>query len=116
MSIVSHPPRENLASRLALKGVTAGWVTPSDMSEAQRWLLLDDDAFDPDAFLKELATGATRETPAEAEASKINGADAVDYLDAPELLVAPPAPAPAPTPQKSGSLLEWLSPIGAAYA
>jgi hypothetical protein len=115
MSIVSHPPLENLAARLTLEAVSGGWATPGGMTAAQRWPLLDDDAFDPAAFLNELAAGATRETPADAAAAKISGADAAGYLDAPTLRVAP-SPAPTPSPQKSGSLLEWLSPIGAAYA
>jgi hypothetical protein len=114
MSIVSHPPLENLAARLTLKAVSGGWATPGGMTAAQRWPLLDDDAFDPAAFLNELSAGATRETSADAEAAKISGTDAAGYLDAPTLRVAP-TPAPTATPQKSGSLLEWLSPIGAAY-
>jgi hypothetical protein len=35
---------------VTLQSITGGWITPEGMSEAERWRLVDADAFDPDAF------------------------------------------------------------------
>jgi len=42
---------------LTLAKVTGGWITPAHMTAQDRWLLVDDDTFDADAFADELAIG-----------------------------------------------------------
>jgi hypothetical protein len=121
MSIQSHPARENEPARLALLGISGQWVTPDKMTAAARWELLDNDAFDATAFLKDLASGASRAaSPAGADKpadGKITAQDIVDYLDAPAVATRPaPAEAPAPDKGKSGSLFDRFSPIGRANA
>ena len=46
---------------VTLRRITGGWLTPEGMSEAERWRLLDGDAFDPDAFADLLATDLVEE-------------------------------------------------------
>ncbi|MBT3070029.1 hypothetical protein KKP04_03990 [Rhodomicrobium sp. Az07] len=55
MTIYSEPEREYQPSRLVLKRIEGGWVTPSGMTAAERWTLVDDAAFDKDRFLDDLA-------------------------------------------------------------
>ncbi len=42
---------------LTLAKVTGGWITPANMTAQDRWLLVDDETFDADAFADELAIG-----------------------------------------------------------
>ncbi len=55
MTIVSHPATEHGRSTLVLKRITGQWVMPDGMTAEQRWVLVDDDDFDPDGFLAEIA-------------------------------------------------------------
>ncbi len=54
-TILAHPPAENAAAALALRSVRVGLVTPPGLTAVERWRYLDDAAFDPDAFLADLA-------------------------------------------------------------
>jgi len=56
MTIYSQPEKPYGPSRLLLKKIEGGWLTPSGMTGADRWTLVDDDAFDTDGFLDSLAT------------------------------------------------------------
>jgi hypothetical protein len=55
MTIFSEPEKEYQPSRLVLRKIEGGWVTPGGMTAAERWTLVDDDAFDKDRFLDGLA-------------------------------------------------------------
>lgn len=55
MTIYSEPEKEYKPSRLVLKRIEGGWVTPAGMTAADRWTLVDDAAFDKDRFLTDLA-------------------------------------------------------------
>ena len=48
---------------LRLTGIRTGWVTPPLMDALERLELVDVEAFDPDAFVKELARGALEMLP-----------------------------------------------------
>jgi hypothetical protein len=41
-------------AKLELKKITIEWITPENMSEIDRWELIDDEDFNPDTFLKEI--------------------------------------------------------------
>ncbi|ADP72362.1 hypothetical protein Rvan_3165 [Rhodomicrobium vannielii ATCC 17100] len=55
MTIYSEPEKEYQPSRLVLRRIEGGWVTPAGMTAAERWTLVDDAAFDKDRFLDDLA-------------------------------------------------------------
>ncbi len=59
-AVYAHPEDRNGGSHLVLKRIRAGWVTPDAMGPLQRWSLLDDDAFDPNAFINDLAVEVER--------------------------------------------------------
>ncbi len=111
VSILSQRAREHETAKLALLGVASQWLAAPEAAAAGRWELIDNDAFDADAFLKELAAGATR---APKGAAAIGAEEAAGYLDAPA--VRAPQPADAPAKERSGSLIDLLRPIGRAHA
>ncbi len=53
--VEAHAPGDGKAAALTLKSIKAGLATPAGMSEIDRMILVDDDAFDPDAFADALA-------------------------------------------------------------
>lgn len=118
-SIVSHPARENEAASLSLRSISAGWVTPPGMSSDERLQLVDDTLFDADAFLSDLASGATRTPPGVAEQTSLGKAEAGVLLDAPTLAVKPEPPesqAPVAPPDRRSHWLHSIWPIGIAHA
>jgi len=50
MTVLAHAEHEGGPARMALARITERLVTPPGMSEIDRWILVDDAAFDPDAF------------------------------------------------------------------
>ncbi len=54
-TIIAHAPREGEAARLVLQSVSVGRVTPPGMTAVDRWELIDDAQFDPEAYLNDLA-------------------------------------------------------------
>ena len=54
-TILAHAPLQGAATGLVLKQVTRGLVTPPGMTADRRWFFVEDDSFDPDSFLDELA-------------------------------------------------------------
>ena len=57
MAVTSCPEAKSGAAALALEKVVGGWVTPSGMTAAERWNYVDDESFDADAFVTDLAGG-----------------------------------------------------------
>jgi hypothetical protein len=118
-SIVTHPARENEASRLSLLSISGGWVTPAGMSSDNRLQLVDNKLFDADAFLKDLASGSTVAPVGEAGQTSFGKAEVGGLLDAPDLAVEPEPPAspapPAPADRRSG-LFDFIWPVGVANA
>ncbi len=58
MTVYAHPEKETGASsRLVLRRITGAWLPGDGMTAVQRWIYLDKQAFDPAAFLKDLAAG-----------------------------------------------------------
>ena len=55
--VQAHAPGDGKAAALTLKSIKAGLATPAGMSEIDRWDLVDDNDFDPDAFLSDLHAG-----------------------------------------------------------
>ncbi len=54
-TILAHAPQEGAAARLTLRSVSVGRATPEGMSALDRWELVDDAEFDPEAYLDDLA-------------------------------------------------------------
>lgn len=54
-TIIAHAPREGEAARLVLRRVSVGLATPPGLDALTRWLLLEPQDFDPDAYLSDLA-------------------------------------------------------------
>jgi hypothetical protein len=54
-TIIAHAPREGEAARLVLQSVSVGRVTPPGMTAVDRWELINDAQFDPEAYLNDLA-------------------------------------------------------------
>lgn len=57
-TLLSHSATENEPNQMALQWLGVDRLPPPGMTGAERWMLLDDDAFDPDEFLDELARPA----------------------------------------------------------
>lgn len=55
MTVYSHPEKTYRSSQLALQRIASEWVMPRNMTQAQRWNLIDDESFDADAFLDDLS-------------------------------------------------------------
>lgn len=55
LGLVPGGPERQDGGRITLKEITAGWRTPDGLTAPWRWRLLDDDAFDAEAFLQDLA-------------------------------------------------------------
>jgi hypothetical protein len=57
MAMTSCPATKNGASALAVERVTGGWVSPPGMTAEERWNFVDDEGFDAEAFINDLADG-----------------------------------------------------------
>jgi len=59
LSILAVAPKTKMkyGGSLELKKITTEWVIPDGMTAIDRWELIDDEDFDPDAFLKEIREG-----------------------------------------------------------
>lgn len=118
-SIVSHPARENEASRLSLRSISGGWVTPAGMSSDERLELVDNKLFDADGFLADLASGATPALAGVAGQTSLGKADVGGLLDAPELSVKPEPPSSQTPPAPADRRSHWLDsiwPVSVAHA
>jgi hypothetical protein len=60
MAVTTSPSGRHDASRMALKRVEGGWVTPPGMTLDERWTFVDDEDFDVEAFL-DLVSGSLPE-------------------------------------------------------
>jgi hypothetical protein len=56
MTLLSHPPKEHQACALTLESITLQKIAPEGMTPLERWELVDDADFDPDAYLRALAS------------------------------------------------------------
>ncbi len=54
-TVFGQAPVENDAAHLTLKRIERGIATPDGMTALDRWLYVDDDAFDADRFMNDLA-------------------------------------------------------------
>jgi len=61
LAVTSCPADKSGPATLSLKAVTGGWVTPYGMTAEDRWTLVDDEDFQPDAFLDQIADSLPRE-------------------------------------------------------
>lgn len=61
MAVTTCPAHKSGPATLALKAVTGGWVTPHGMTADDRWTFVDDEDFQPDAFLDQIADSLPRE-------------------------------------------------------
>lgn len=61
VSVITNAPANYKPATMALKRIEYGLVTPARLGPADRWALIDDADFDPDAFLDEIA-GTSQET------------------------------------------------------
>jgi len=50
MTVLAHAEHEGGPARMAPRRITERLITPPGMSEVDRWMLVDDESFDPDAF------------------------------------------------------------------
>jgi hypothetical protein len=57
MAVTSCPDAKSGASTLVLDKVTGGWVSPPGMTADERWNFVDDESFDTEAFINDLADG-----------------------------------------------------------
>ena len=57
MILTSSATKEQEACSLALKSITLQKIAPQGMTPLERWELVDDEDFDPDAYLRALAMG-----------------------------------------------------------
>ena len=57
--VEAHAPGDGKAAALTLKSIRAGLATPAGMTEIDRLALVDDDAFDPDAFADALVAAVS---------------------------------------------------------
>lgn len=55
MTAYSAPPKEGAPARLVLRRITSQWVLPAGSTPADRWPFVDDERFDPQGFLGDLA-------------------------------------------------------------
>jgi hypothetical protein len=55
MTINSLPSEAGGGSKLVLERITGEWVMPDQMSKAERWNMVDDQEFDAEMFLDEMA-------------------------------------------------------------
>ena len=61
LGLVPGGPERRDGGQITLEKITAGWRTPDGLTAPWRWRLLDDDAFDAEAFLRDLAHSLERE-------------------------------------------------------
>ncbi|MGB8813462.1 MAG: hypothetical protein WCC57_09770, partial [Paracoccaceae bacterium] len=54
-TVMTHAAGENLPARLDLLDLQSGMATPPGLTAADRWTLVDDADFAPDAFLNDIA-------------------------------------------------------------
>lgn len=57
MAVTSCPATKNGASSLVLERVVGGWASPPGMTAVERWNFVDDEGFDAEAFVNDLAEG-----------------------------------------------------------
>ncbi len=55
-TILAHAPQEGEPTSLAIRQITRGLVTPPGLTTDRRWFFVDDDAFDPAQYLKDLGS------------------------------------------------------------
>jgi hypothetical protein len=61
MAVTSCPATKNGAATLALEQVTGGWVSPPGMTAEERWNFVDDEGFDAEGFINDLAEGISEQ-------------------------------------------------------
>jgi tetratricopeptide (TPR) repeat protein len=59
-TLISHPTQAGAPSRLSVEWIGVDRVAPPGMSSPQRWMLLDDQQFDADEFLEDLARAVSQ--------------------------------------------------------
>ncbi|MEJ2125631.1 MAG: hypothetical protein P8Y47_12735, partial [Alphaproteobacteria bacterium] len=93
--------------RLRLTRITGQWTLLHPMTAAERWRYLDDDKFDPQAFIADL--DALVNTPADVKTDNLPDL----FIDIPNVRQQKRE---QPRYKKSGSIWDWLNPISTAHA